>query len=525
MVSTIVYKKFLGVNNRLPRTELKAEAGNYLADAINVDIDFGGKIRTRPGLSRVIALSGAHSIHMVNDQYGFVAAEGKIYKVSVSDYSLHEVCAVSGAAPISWVDFSGWTFYSNGTDSGKISAAGVRQPMALPTPSAPLLAPAVGNLPAGRYLVCVGYSSEDGHCGSVSMTSAIDIQDGRGVSVQLPGLVDGASHVNVYLSHPNGSVPFFAQTVSASAQNVTLSSIGTGAEPFQEFAAPLPPGQLFVHGGALCSFDGSVLYEGIPYWPGYYLPAEGSIPFPDEISNCLPTNNGLYVVADAVYWISGLSVTKTESIIQTLLPYGGVKGTGFYSPNKSLVGWFGGKGVVIASSSGEVNAVMADSISLTPPLSGWSSVIENDGYRRVISCGWCVNLDNFAATRYEGFSANSMSRGVCAASDGIYLFSERNPVKHFVDFGDENFSSEYEKLMPVAYIGAASDDFLTLRVSSQRLGEFDYQAEAYGEKLDIRRFDPGKGLRDNYFGLSIIGTGRFEMDSISFGPINSPRRR
>ena len=84
-----------------------------------------------------------------------------------------------------------------------------------------------------------------------------------------------------------------------------------------------------------------MVYEGLPFRPGYYLPSEGGVRFPANVSNCVPAQNGIYVVADKTYWIPGTRITTAEGIIQDVLPYGGVYGTEFEAPHKSQYGWFG----------------------------------------------------------------------------------------------------------------------------------------------------------------------------------------
>lgn len=52
-------------------------------------------------------------------------------------------------------------------------------------------------------------------------------------------------------------------------------------------------------------------------------------------------------------------------------------------PDKSVVGWFGEKGTVVATQDGQVTALMADNVDLIPPQSGVSVVFESDGFLQV----------------------------------------------------------------------------------------------------------------------------------------------
>ena len=62
-MKTIPKGPFLGINNRLPDFALhKDKVGDYLRDAINVDVTDSGHLVRRKALSLVQALTGAHSL-------------------------------------------------------------------------------------------------------------------------------------------------------------------------------------------------------------------------------------------------------------------------------------------------------------------------------------------------------------------------------------------------------------------------------------------------------------------------------
>lgn len=276
--------------------------------------------------------------------------------------------------------------------------------------------------------------------------------------------------------------------------------------------------------GRLCSHAGSMVYVGLPYRHGYYLPAEGYIPFYGAVSNAISCQGGTYIVADQTFWFPG-DLGNVEGVIPTVLPYGGVPGTTFAFPDKSLVGWFGEKGIVFGATSGEVQAVMTENIDLTAPVSGFSVVLDSNGYDRVISCGWCVNLENKAATRTD-WTLTSASRGYGTAADGIYSLIGGSSPAWSIDFGKIDFGTEQLKHLPIAYLGLVSDDTVTLRVETPTQGAYDYVSRAYDATLQIQRVDVGKGFRANWFNLSLLSdTGvDFALASVSFTAAASTRR-
>ena len=147
------------------------------------------------------------------------------------------------------------------------------------------------------------------------------------------------------------------------------------------------------------------------------------------------------------------------------------------------------------------------------------------GYVRVVSCGWCLNLDNQAATRYTGFDFTSVSGGYGTSTDGVYVLSAPGKVGAFVDLGKENFGVENFKHLPAVYVGVDSLTPMELTVSVPE-GTYTYDARSSSENNRMQRFDPGKGLRANWYNLQVSNTegSDFTLASVSFAPVASTRR-
>jgi hypothetical protein len=169
---------------------------------------------------------------------------------------------------------------------------------------------------------------------------------------------------------------------------------------------------------------------------------------------------------------------------------------------------------------------MIDSIGLTPPAFGAALVLQTDGYARVVSCGWCLNLGNNAATRYEGVEITSASRGYVTLADGLYALDGVGTVDAHVDLGKEDFGSENMKALPACYLGVTSDTPMEMRVSTPEHEDYRYEARSSAENIRIQRVDPGRGLMSNWYDLSIYNTegSDFTLASVSFAPAASGRR-
>ena len=456
---------FLGINNRRPDYALRVkDAGDFVRDAVNADVDNGGTLCSRRASALLQAQVAPHSIHMTSDTAGYLVRSSAIYAITLPAYTEALFKTLTSNAPVSWLEWNGDLYYSNGTDSGRISGA-TWYPFALPTPNEPDPTPLPGGtLYAGQYQLAFSYyNATTGEEGGVSASCNYQLAADGGLRVPLPGATPGATHVNVYCSTVNGSVPLFCATVPVGTATYDIIAPGSGREANQRYESPLPAGWLFLHNGCLCSYNGKNVYEGLPFRPGYYLPSEGRVPFPGDVSNCVPAQAGVYVVADKTYWFPGERMTKCEQVMD-VLPYGGVPHTEFVSPDRTQYGWFGANGIVIATPQGEVQALMSDNIKLTAPASGTSAVLETEDYRRVVSCGWCMNLANKAVTRYDSYDFTSISRGYGTKADGLYALDGADDVAYFVDFGKENFGSEQLKHLPAVYLGCASSSPVNLRV-------------------------------------------------------------
>lgn len=523
---------FLGINNRLPDFALHISTrqiqGDYLRDAVNVDVTNSGSLARRTATQKLVALTDPHSLQMVSETDGYVVAGEVMYAITLPAYTQTLFKILSNDDPVCYHLDGDSLYYSNGVDSGRI-AAGVDYQWGMPTPSEPATSVIGGDLFEGSYQIAVAYrNSTTGEVGGVSASSNPALSATGGFRVTMPPAVLGATHIDVYISTTNGSVPFLKESVAVGTTFYDISSDATGPNAVQRYEAPLPAGtQLFMFNGCLCSVKGSNVFEGLPFRPGYYLPKEGRIPFPAEVSNVIPAQNGIYVVSDQTYWIPGTRITADKDVIQDVLPYGGAKGTVFsYGDNdKVRYGWFGKYGVVLADNKGEVRAVMYDNVDLTQPTDGVSMVFTDRGYLRVVSCGWCLNLENQAATRYEGYAITSVSGGYGTMADGIYDLSSTGKVDAWFDLGKENFGTEQLTHLPAVYFGVNAETPMQLRVQTPE-HDFTYSARSADPVNKIQRVDPGKGLRANWYNLTVSNTdgADFMQSSVSFATTDSKRK-
>ena len=110
--------------------------------------------------------------------------------------------------------------------------------------------------------------------------------------------------------------------------------------------------------------------------------------------------------------------------------------------------------------------------------------------------------------------------------DGLYLLDSTGPVDAHVDFGKKDFGGENLKHLPACYFGVSSDTPMELRVTTPEAEDYRYEARSSSTDLRIQRVDPGRGLRANWYDISLYNTegSDFTLASVSFAPIASGRR-
>jgi len=534
---------FLGLNNRLPLFALHVDkVGDFLSVAENVDIDNAGRVRRRRSMKLIHALAGVHSLYKKSATTGYYVVANVLYAFTVAGAVVTQGAALktlTSNAALTYVAFGDDLFFSNGTDSGRITA-GAWHPMALATPTLALgtaLSIIGGGLLAGWYQVGISYGDNaTGEESGISASENIHLTTTGGIRVTLPTAPTGATHTNIYLSSANGEVPMWLAQVPAGATTYDCTTLAAGRESNGRFESPLPAGRLFMSNGRLCSITGNRVYVGSPWKIGYYVPVNedgtsaGYIDFPAPVSVAIEAQTGTYIVAAKTHWFPGGDLANVEAMVRDVLPYGAVPGTEFAVPDKPIVGWFGPMGVVLADTMGQVTTPMNDNVDVTVPASGNSIILQTEGYMRVVSCGYCMNLENNRASTYTGWDFTSDSGDLGTKEDGIYQIAE-GLVDSVIGLGKLDFGTEELKHLPAFYLGVDSEEPMNITVGSidqrtKQYVEYSYDTRSCGSGMQIQRADPGKGLCANWFDITIRNTGgaEFKLSVASPAPINSKRK-
>lgn len=145
---------------------------------------------------------------------------------------------------------------------------------------------------------------------------------------------------------------------------------------------------------------------------------------------------------------------------------------------------------------------------------------------------WVVNTRTQASSRYGQYGFNSFAtvRGkqFGARSEGLYLLEGKDDdgeaITSGVNLGKHNFGTQREKAVRAVYAGTSTRGRLFLKVNDGRR-EFTYKAIHAENRMNTQRFDPGRGLRSNYFTFVLVSEeDSFELDTVEFDILASDRR-
>lgn len=520
-MKTVSLGPFLGINNRLPQTKLRvADKGDYLSSAVNVDVDDSGSLRRRDSELLVQAMTAPHSMFE-----NYFVRDAVIYSFTATpSYSETLAKVLSSNATMTWVRHGSDVFYSNGVDSGRITS-GTFYPIGLPTPAAPACAAIAGTMHAGIYQVALTFLNDvTGEEGGLSPTTQASLTLDGGLRVTLPSVPTGATHVNVYLTGTNGVLPYLLGKYSAASVDIAAMPTLLREAPVK-LEDPLPAGSLFLSGKRLCSIVGSLVYVGSLYRYGYYDRVEGFLSFPHAVALGVDNQMGTYIVTEqTTHWFPG-DVLNVQGAVFDPLPIGGVPGTAFRHPAKPVCGWFGKDGFVIADHAGQAVSATAEALDQTAPASGCAFVTDRNGYERVYSCGYCMNLSNNSVTQYSSYGFTSVSGEYGTKAGGIYKLTGGGDLAWSVGFGKFDAGSDRKKGAPYVYVGATSGVPLSLNVTTESGSTYSYNARSSSSSFEeIHRFDLGLGLRSNWLKFELYQSCNFLLSSLKIMKADSSRR-
>lgn len=375
---------FLGINNRLSREHLAtAEDGNFLRDAVNVDVTDAKRLRLRKGFTLAIPGEYAHSVWS-DGADSFYADNGVLYRLQDGAAGLERQAVRAGLAPslpLTYARVNGEVVFSNGQVVERITG-NTTAPLAYPAPNPVPLATIIedGALPDSVYLYCCAYVDAAGVLGLCS--PMFSLEGGGAIEFSIPTPPAGLL-TRIYVTSPGDDMP---QHLLDSPGGAALYAVPqwAGAPCVTLHKQALPPGQIVRDfNGRVCSVVGNTLYYSDAYHPGVMSPTN-YIPFPEDITIFEPCDNGAFMVADRTYWLAGTDISKAEVIPVNYhrASFGSstrVKGGG--------VVWFSGTGLVKGTSDGQVLEIMDAKVDVEMPETAATLHRSFDGIRQYVASG------------------------------------------------------------------------------------------------------------------------------------------
>ncbi|THF55907.1 hypothetical protein [Pseudothauera rhizosphaerae] len=370
---------FLGIDTRRPDYSLGVSdggrhAGDYLRDAVNVDLTNVGTLRRRSGRGTrtVEAATGCRSLWSGDGVTAYYADGGTLYRFP-------SAAVRAGLTPGLSVSYclgpDGAVYWSDGEILERIRT--VSETIGVTTPAAPTVTPSTGgSLPAGLYMVAVSAVNAAGE--ESGLTWPVQVTVPANGLITVTGLPVSA---RVYVSSTNGDLLF----LHGSSGTVDDLPDTVGRQPATLGLCPLPAGHIVRwHSGRLLVARDNILYYSEPFAPGLHNPARGYIPFPARISIVAPCEAGVYVVADRTYWLPGGDVEAAPQVYQPL-PYGAIEGTHLDDPRTGALWWCSTKGLVAASKDGGAKNVQEDRMELAIESERGAALYRaQDGIRQLI---------------------------------------------------------------------------------------------------------------------------------------------
>lgn len=375
---------FLGINNRLSDEHLTTpEDGNFLRDAVNVDVTDAKRLRLRKGFKLAIPGEYAHSVWSDGGD-SFYVDNGTLYRLREEASGVARDVVRTGLAPshtLSYARSNGEVVFSNGLVIERIvgtATAPLVYPAPNPAPTARLVTS--GSLPESVYIFCFAYVDA---AGAVGLGSPVfSLRGGGGIEFDIPAPPQGML-TRVYVSSPGDDVP---QHLVDSAGGTVLYALPewTGAPCPTLHKQALPPGRIVREfNGRLCSAVGDTLYYSDAYHQGV-MASTNYIPFPEEITIFEPCDNGAFLVADRTYWLSGPDISKAE-----VVPVNDRKAS-FGSATRLKSGgvvWFSSVGLVKGTKDGMVQEIMDDKVEVEMPAVAATLHRSFDGIRQFVASG------------------------------------------------------------------------------------------------------------------------------------------
>lgn len=350
---------------------------------VNLNPQPGGSATLRPGYQKVMEATNLRLavpmaqgvVYVDNDALGWyndATATPTVLRDQLAD------------GPVAGVAHAGQVYVCTLVDSYRTDGQTVKQ-WAVP---APALAVDVipGNLTPGLYKVAlVALGDDDEESGADPQVVRIEAGEAIRVTSTDP------RRLRLFCSVENGATLFNQGPLIAGAMAINkvddnthrLTTDGYESFPFCEQLATY-------HGVILGVVDNCVLISE-PMIPHLYNPVRGFLQFASKVKVVAPTDGGVFVVADATYFLTNVETGQVES--RKVMNIVALEGSGVPLPD-GRAAWFTEYGLVIGASDGSIE--LPNRANYAPSLAsdGVSGLVEYNGASMVVTAMHGTSTNN-----------------------------------------------------------------------------------------------------------------------------------
>jgi hypothetical protein len=391
-----------GVNNKAAEDSLpKDEFGRDIAlrRAVNMDLDKDGWPGMRRGRTSRVDADRAHSLFpTLTHLLAIVDSDLVAYD---EQFAASTVRAAVGERYASFAQATSDIYWSNGLEIRRLSADMVDLPVWLATPRAPAVAAASsGGLAAGEYAVVLTWRSAEGMESGASPPSVVTVPENGGITVtNLPSAAaEGAATLRVYVTPPDGEIPYKFADVPATTAGLLIGAHTPGVACETQWMVPLPPGEIlrFWNGRVLVMSRNRLCWSE-PLRFGL-MHQDSTIRFGEAGTLMEPVGEaadgaGVFVADHKrTYFLAGATPDKWERSIR--YPHPAVPGTSITAPGTAfglettapVAAWLAANGVFcVGLPGGQVVPIREGELSLDVGERGAAMFREQDGLRQLVT--------------------------------------------------------------------------------------------------------------------------------------------
>lgn len=353
--------------------------------AKNIDLTDKGQVSSMPSI-KLLAAGDYHSLYCDNEI--MLAAEGATLKlINQKTGEARSIYTLGSQDPVSYCRMLDGVAFSNRTTIG-IYRNDEAMPIGIDTPAAPVISSnSIGGLFEGRYGVAITAVSADGEESGLSPIAFITLENGNGITVNLPAPADGVEYFNIYRTSHDGDALYHAIKHPSSLSQASVGNSQIGKMADTQNLDRMPAGTIIRHWrGRLLSAKNNVLWLSEPMRYGLTSRRHNFIQFSHRIIMLQGTDSGVYVgTSKGVYFLAGGSAGEWD-VRQT----GGKAPVPFCSAEIDLseldpalqnIGsgrgaiWLSENGFVVGLPSGSLLEAQRNRIQMLQGEAGWIAVL------------------------------------------------------------------------------------------------------------------------------------------------------